>query len=361
MVVTEEVRERDGGVAVDTSAEVPTAAESTAVVAELASKSARPGWRVRLAEQPTLVLVVVFAILYAVTAWQDDSLLTTGGVRSILLLACPLAVFAACQTICMLTGGIDLSIAMTANLAAYVAATQSDTGTVPALAMALGIGLAVGFVNGLAIGVFRVNPLIMTLGMASVLLGIVTVGLRGWLAGSTNVLDLVREVGSGTLIGPLPRNIIVWAAVALLLVLGLRSSGLGRVIYAIGDNQIACRLAGVRVWQVLLAVYVLSGLLAAIGGLLFSGTTGSVGVDQTNSYLLPSVAATVIGGTSILGGTGGYAGTILGALILTVLNRLLLRIDVSDAVKQMLYGLIVLVLAWLFVRLTGQKAGEGER
>ena len=127
------------------------------------------------------------------------------------------------------------------------------------------------------------------------------------------------------------------------------------------SQAIACRLAGVRVWQVLLAVYVLSGLLAAIGGLLFSGTTGSVGVDQTNNYLLPSVAATVIGGTSILGGTGGYAGTILGALILTVLNRLLLRIDVSEAVKQMLYGAIVLVLAWLYVRLTGQKAGEGER
>ena len=153
---------------------------------------------------------------------------------------------------------------------------------------------------------FQVNPLIMTLGMASVLLGIVTVGLRGWLAGSTNVLDVVRDVGSGTLIGPLPTNVIVWAVVAVVLVLGLRSSGLGRMIYAVGDNPIACRLAGVRVWQVLLAVYVLAGAARrASGGLLFSGTTGSVGVDQTNSYLLPSVAATVIGGTSILGGIGG--------------------------------------------------------
>jgi ribose transport system permease protein len=339
--------------------EVPTAADSTAVVAAIASEAARPGWRVRLAEQPTLVLAGVFVVLYAITAWQDDSLLREAGVRSILLLACPLAVFAACQTLCMLTGGIDLSIAMTANLAAYVAATESGRGTVPALALAFGVGLAVGFVNGLAIGVFRVNPLIMTLGMASVLLGIVTVGLRGWLSGSTNVLDLVRDIGSGTLFGPFPKNLVVWAIVAVVLVLGLRSSGLGRMIYAVGDNPIACRLAGVRVWQVLLAVYVLSGLLAAIAGLLFSGTTGSVGVDQTNSYLLPAVAATVIGGTSILGGTGGYSGTILGALILTVLNRLLLRLDVSEAFKQMLYGVIVLALAWLYVRLTGQKVTEG--
>ncbi|MET0577725.1 MAG: ABC transporter permease, partial [Ilumatobacteraceae bacterium] len=338
-----------------------SAEQSTAIVAEIASEAARPGWRVRLAEQPTLVLAGVLAVLYAVTAWQDHSLLTTAGVRSILLLACPLAIFAASETLCMLTGGIDLSIAMTANLAAYVAATESGEGTVRALALALGVGLAVGAVNGVAIGVFRVNPLIMTLGMASVLLGIVTVGLRGWLAGSTNVLEVVRDVGSGTLIGPLPTNVVVWAVVAVVLVLGLRSSGLGRMIYAVGDNPIACRLAGVRVWQVLLAVYVLAGVLAALGGLLFSGTTGSVGVDQTNSYLLPAVAATVIGGTSILGGSGGYSGTILGALILTVLNRLLLRLDVSEAFKQMLYGVIVLLLAWLYVRITGQKSGEGER
>ena len=95
------------------------------------TQAARPGWRVRLAEQPTLVLAGVLAVLYAVTAWQDDSLLTTAGVRSILLLACPLAIFAASQTLCMLTGGIDLSIAMTANLAAYVAATESGAGHGP--------------------------------------------------------------------------------------------------------------------------------------------------------------------------------------------------------------------------------------
>ena len=352
--------ERDSGstTIVDEEGHVPSAAESTQVVAAIVEQSARPDWRTRIIENPTLVLCGVVLVLYAVTAWKDDSLLTAPGIRSILLLSCPLAIFAASQTLCMLTGGIDLSIAMTANLAAYVAATQSDRGAFVALSMALGIGLAVGLVNGFAIGVAKVNPLIMTLGMASVLLGIITVGLRGWLSGSTNVLSLVREVGSQPLVGPFPKNLIVWAVVAALLILGLRSSGLGRAIYAVGDNQIACRLAGVRIWQVLLAVYVMAGLLAAVGGLLFSGTTGSVGVDQTNNYLLPSVAATVIGGTSILGGVGGYTGTILGAIVLTLLNRLLLRLDTSEAFKQMLYGAIVLALAWLYVRLSGQKTSD---
>ncbi len=337
--------------------EVP-AAEAASTVAAVAARAARPGLRTRLAEQPVLVLVGVLVVLYVVTASQDDSLYTSAGVRSVLLLACPLAVFAAAQTLCMLTGGIDLSVAMTANFAAYVAANQSDRGAVAALALALGVGAAVGVVNGLAIGVFKVNPLIMTLGMSSVLLGVLTVGLREFLTGSTVLLDVVKDVGSGTLIGPVPNNAVVWALVAAVLIWGLRSSGLGRMIYAVGDNQIACRLAGVRVWQVLLAVYVLAGVLAAIGGLLFSGTTGSVGVDQTNSYLLPSVAATVIGGTSILGGSGGYTGTIFGALILTLLNRLLLTLDTSEAFRQMLYGGIVLALAWLYVRLTGQKAAN---
>ena len=115
----------------------------------------------------------------------------------------------------MLTGGIDLSIAMTANLAAYVAATESGRGAVARpWRWRSASASPSALVNGLAIGVFKVNPLIMTLGMASVLLGIVTVGLRGWLSGSTNVLDVVREVGSRHAVGPLPKNLIVWVVVA---------------------------------------------------------------------------------------------------------------------------------------------------
>lgn len=333
--------------------------ESVEAVREIVASAQRPDWRTRLAERPTILLAAVFIVLYLVTAWKDDSLLTSHGVRAILLSACPLAIMAASQTVCMLTGGIDLSVAMTANFAAYVAANESGRGPWVAIAMALGVGLVIGSVNGLAIGVLKVNPLIMTIGMTSVLLGVLTVGMRGWLSGSTRVLPIVRDVGSGSLFGPFPKNAIVWATVGLLLVLGLKASGLGRMIYAVGDNPTACRLAGVRVWHVLLAVYVLAGLFAALSGLLFSGATGSVGVDQTNSYLLPSVAAAVVGGTSIFGGSGGYGGTIIGALILTVLNRLLLRLDTSEAFKQMLYGVIVLALAWTYVRLTGQRAGDG--
>jgi ribose transport system permease protein len=314
-------------------------------------------WRQTLVDRPAVALTGVLLLLYVVTGFFAPGMFTFNGVRSTLLLACPLAILAASQTICMLTGGIDLSTVMTANFAAYVAANQSGQGPLVALGLALCVGLAVGLVNGIGVGVFKVNPLIMTLGMASVLLGVVTVGLvgDGFLSGSTRILPIVRTVASGTLFGPIPNDVIVWALVAAGLIFGLSRTGLGRAVYAVGDNPMACRLAGVRIWQVLLAVYVLSALLAALGGLLFSGISGSVGPDQTNAYLLPSVAAAVIGGTSILGGVGGYTGTILGALILTVLNRLLLTLDTTEAFRQILYGLIVLALAWVYVRLTGQR------
>jgi ribose transport system permease protein len=314
-------------------------------------------WRQTLVDRPALALTGVLLVLYVITGFFAPGMFTFNGVRSTLLLACPLAVLAASQTICMLTGGIDLSTVMTANFAAYVAANQSGQGPLVALGLALCVGLAVGLVNGIGVGVFKVNPLIMTLGMASVLLGVVTVGLvgDGFLSGSTRILPILRTVASGTLFGPVPTNVLVWGLVAAGLIFGLSRTGLGRGVYAVGDNPMACRLAGVRIWQVLLAVYVLSALLAALGGLLFSGISGSVGPDQTNAYLLPSVAAAVIGGTSILGGVGGYTGTILGALILTVLNRLLLTLDTTEAFRQILYGLIVLALAWVYVRLTGQR------
>jgi len=314
-------------------------------------------WRDRLAERPFVALFGVFAVLYLVTGIRDHGLFTENGLRAVLLLTCPLAIFGAAETLCMLTGGISLSVTMTANLAAYVAASKSHLGTVPAIGLALAVGVAVGLVNGLGIGVFKVNPLIMTLGMSSVLLGITTVGLvgNGFLAGTTQILPVVTRISTGTLVGPIPSNAVVLAVIAVLLIWGLGRTGIGRLIYAIGDNTTASRLAGVKLWQVVIAVYIGTELLAAVAGLLYSGISGGVAPDQTNSYLLTAIAAAVLGGTSIFGGQGGYAGTILGALSLTVLDRLLTSLNTSDAVRQVVYGLVVLLLAWLYARVTGRR------
>ena len=171
----------------------------TTAVADPAARD----WRQTLVDRPAVALSGVLLLLYVVTGLVAPGMFTPNGVRSTLLLACPLAILAASQTLCMLTGGIDLSTVMTANFAAYVAANQSGQGPLVALSLALLVGLAVGTVNGVGVGVFKVNPLIMTLGMASVLLGVVTVGLvgDGFLSGSTRILPI-----SAVMIGDSPMD-----------------------------------------------------------------------------------------------------------------------------------------------------------
>jgi ribose transport system permease protein len=307
--------------------------------------------RVAAADRPTLALIGVLVALVVANGLIEPNFLSLGQLRNTLLVTAPLALLAGGQTLCMLTGGIDLSVAMTATAAAYVTGVQSADGSaVLAIAAGLLVGVVVGLVNGLAIGLFKVNPLIMTLGMSGILTGLLTVGSQSFLGGATRMSELVLELGGGTIVGPIPWNLVVWLLLGGALVVGLRRTGLGRLIYAVGDNRIACRLAGVRIWQVETAVYALCAVLAAVAGILIGGRSGSVDLQLAGSYLLPSVAAAVIGGTSILGGVGGYTGTILGALILAVLDTMLNLLTVDEALKQVLYGCIILALSWVYAR-----------
>jgi ribose transport system permease protein len=314
--------------------------------------------RVISGDRSLLALLAILVALVVANTLIDSSFASPGQLRNTLLVTAPLALLAGGQTLCMLTGGIDLSVAMTATAAAYVTGVLSASGSpVVALLAGLSVGLVVGLVNGLAVGVFRVNPLIMTLGMAGILTGLLTVGSQSFLSGATRMSPLVLELGSGTIVGFVPWNLLVWLVLGSVLVVGLRRTGLGRLIYAVGDNRVASRLAGVRVWQVETAVYTLCGVLAAVAGILIGGRTGSVDLQLAGSFLLPSVAAAVIGGTSILGGIGGYTGTILGALILAVLDTMLNLLTVDEPVKQVLYGCIILALAWVYARGTDARSG----
>jgi ribose transport system permease protein len=168
------------------------------------------------------------------------------------------------------------------------------------------------------------------------------------------VPDVIHTLGSGNVLGYVPVSLFLWGALAALLIVGLRGTGYGRLLYALGDNLEATRLAGVHAWQVLLTNYMLCGLLSAVSGLVLAGTVNAADLGLANILLLPSVAAVVIGGTSIFGGSGSYSGTIVGALILTVLNSVLTLLDVPDPVKQILYGAIIVVLAAAYTRVLGR-------
>jgi len=270
-----------------------------------------------------------------------------------LLFAAPLAIMGAGQTLVMLTGGIDLSVASVATGSAYLLATNASAGDLAAIAVALALGLVVGAVNGVGVALLRVQPLIMTLGTGLMTGGIMIVYSQQMLASQPHVPAIIQTLGAGKVLGLVPVDLFLWIIIAALMLFGLARTGFGRLVYAIGDNRGACELAGIRVWRVLFAGYLLCALLASIAGLVLVGGTNAADLNLADAYLLPSVACVIIGGTSIFGGRGTYAGTIAGALILTVLTSLLTLLDVPEPVKQILYGAIILALAGAYARLTG--------
>jgi ribose transport system permease protein len=286
----------------------------------------------------------------------QPGIVSAGWVSSTIRFAVPLAILAAAQTLTMLTAGIDLSVAAIASMSAYVIATQApEQGPLVAVLIALAAAAIAGFVNGIGVGVFRVHPLIMTLGMSLVVLGLVTVYQRIMVSAGSRVPEAIAWLGGGTSLGGVPNSLLLFLPLAAVILVGLRRSGYGRLLYAVGDNEVAARLAGVRVWQVLTMLYAISGVLAGLAGLVLAGLTNAASATLANPYLLPSVAAAVIGGTSIFGGRGGYAGTIVGALILTVLTTLLTVLSMPEPVRQILFGAIILAVAAAYTRITEES------
>jgi ribose transport system permease protein len=309
--------------------------------------------RIWLRDRPLVPLLVLLGLLVVVLERVQPGIVNPGWISNTIRFAIPLAILAACQTLAMLTGGIDLSVATVASMAAYVMATQvSDQGWFVAILIALALAALVGLVNGIGVGIFRVHPLIMTLSMGLVVFGLVNIYARLNITGGTRVPEEISFLGSQGLFGFLPVSLILFIPLAALVLVGLRRFGYGRLLFAVGDNPVAARLAGVRVWQVHLVLYVISGFLAGLAGLIFAGVIGSATGRLVDPYLLPSVAAAVIGGTSIFGGRGGYAGSIVGALILTVLTTLLSVLQSPEAIRQVLFGAIILAVAAAYTRIT---------
>jgi ribose transport system permease protein len=270
--------------------------------------------------------------------------------------AIPLAILGACQTLTMLTGGIDLSVAAIASMTGFLTATLvGDLGLPTALAISLGAAALAGLISGIGIGVFRVHPLIMTLGMSLIVLGLANVWQVQRRQTGAGVPPELREVGIRMFADILPYSLIIFVPLAAIILFSLRRTGYGRLLYAVGDNPVAARLSGVKAWQVLIVLYVISALLAGIAGFLYAGLNNTASVSLVDSALLPSVAAAVIGGTSILGGRGGYAGTIVGALILQVTISLLASLGYPEAVRQILFGSVIVLVAAAYTRVTEES------
>jgi len=314
------------------------------------------GLRGLFRDRPIIPLIGLLAILILIIQLADPGIVSLSWAGVIVRATVPLAIIAGCQTLTMLTGGIDLSVGAVGSMAGFVTATfvHSPGGVTQGIAVALAAAALAGLISGVGVGVFKVHPLIMTLGMSFVVLGLANVWQLDQLQTGAGVPDGLRTLGSGTQLGLVPNSLVAFVPLAVIIVLGLRRTGYGRLLYAIGDNPIAARLSGTRSWQILIILYVLSAVLAAIAGLLVSGLTNTASVSLVDSYVLPSVAAAVIGGTSILGGRGGFGGTIVGALILTVLTALLTILGLPEPSRQILFGAIIVAVAAAYTRVTGE-------
>lgn len=313
------------------------------------------GWRNLFRDQPMIPLTALLLVLVAASEVVRPGIVRPEWASGIFRAAILLAILAGCQTLTMLTGGIDLSVGAVASMSGFVVASVgASMGTPAAIVVALVAAVLAGIVSGVGVGVFKVHPLIMTLGMSFVVLGLANAWQLMSVTTSAGVPQVFRWLGSKAYADVVPYSLIVFVPLATVILVGLKRTGYGRLLYAIGDNPVAARLAGARSWQILVVLYIISAVFAAIAGFLYSGYTNVASVSLVDSEVLPSVAAAVIGGVSILGGRGGYAGAIVGALILTVLSSLLSSLGYPEAVREILFGAIIVAIAAAYTRVTAE-------
>ncbi|HTI02452.1 MAG TPA: ABC transporter permease [Acidisoma sp.] len=253
-----------------------------------------------------------------------------------------LIILALGQGAVILTGGLDLSLPWTIGLAGILVAGLAQGSADAALwtiPLVLAVGAAIGALNGAGVVLFGLPPIVVTLGMNGILQGVALLYSGGTPSGFAP--PAVRWVMTGSLGGITP---VIWLVLLFILAacLLLSRTGLGRRIYAVGNNPRVARLAGVNVGRTTIGVYVLSGLCSALVGIMLAGFSGQASLGMGDDYLLPSIAVVVVGGTLITGGRGTYLGMVGGVLLLTALQTLLAGTTTPPAIREILYGAVVL-------------------
>jgi ribose transport system permease protein len=294
---------------------------------------------------------VLAAAVYGVAVWISPNYAELRQLGTLLVLAAMLGIVAIGQTLVMLVGGIDLSVAAVitfVNLVVAATVAGDNSKVWVAVAFALAIGLVVGVVNGLLIHALRLPDIIMTLASYTILTGIALLYSGGSPKGQGS--SWLDELATGRIHPVLPYSVILWAALSAMVIFVLRRTAPGRRVYAVGLNRRASLYAGVRVGWTVVGLYAASGGCAAIVGVLITGYTGSSYFGSGDIYQLGSVAAVVVGGTSIYGGRGGYGGTIAGTLIIVFSESILRVVNIADAGRRIAYGVLILVLLILYGR-----------
>lgn len=267
-----------------------------------------------------------------------------------LVLASILGVVCIGQMTVILTGNIDLSVSWTMNLCSVIvtSVTRGENERVAeAIALALLVAVCIGLFNGLGVAYLRLPSMVLTLGVNAMLQGVTLVMTGSQPKG--NAPEIVRWLIVGR-IGVIPVAVILWGVLAAITIFVLRRTVFGRSLYAGGNNQVAAYLSGIRMQRSLILAFVISSVCCGLGGILLCGYGGQSYLSMGEPYLLPSIAAVVVGGTSILGGSGTYVGVIAGAIILVLLQNVLSLAHVKYAGQLIIYGLAILAMLFVYGR-----------
>jgi ribose transport system permease protein len=299
-----------------------------------------------------IIAVALILFLFLLGEFTVSNFLSLGQILLTVKLASFIALFALCQMIVIASGGsgLDLSVGYTATMTAVFTASIMDSQNAnlwKAVLVALGIGLAVGLLNGLLAAYVKLPPLVVTLAMSNILQGLVNVYTAGHAI--TGRPSPVLQIIAAKTTGIFPNVLFLLIVVAPIVMIILYRTRWGMRLFGAGANETAAYLSGVNVRAVRCVAFMISGVLASLIGLLLIGNMGIAFKDMGSNYVMPSIAAVVVGGVSLGGGDGNYLGVILGAVFLQTLTNLLVALGWGDAGKWVGFGVVLYVLLIVYV------------
>jgi len=290
-----------------------------------------------------LTLALVIAV-WVVAGLLKPGFGAYGHLRYLLELAAVIGIVSIGQTLVVIAGGIDLSVGAIVTVSAVgvpLATIAGDPTGGVAILIVLAAATVIGALNGLGVAFLRVHPMIMTLAMATFLQGVLIL-----IAGGTAISagsPILSFLGNARPLG-IPAGVVLWIVASVLALVLLHATPFGARVFALGANPLAAALSGINTRGTTVAVYAISGFTAGLAGILVLGMNGQGYVGIGDPYLLASIAAVVLGGTSILGGTGTYAGTIPGAVLLVTITALITVVNASPGWRSILFGSLILIL-----------------
>ena len=293
-----------------------------------------------------IILLLLFGSLYSSAFLSADYLLQQLKVASFL------GVIATGMMLVILLGQIDLSVPWVVTAGAMAACAATAYGPVwTALAVPIGIlfGVLIGLLNGIGVAYLRIPSMIITLAMNAVAQGLM-VAYTGGFSPRDFATDAMRYLATGSLIPGVPNALIIWAIVGAGMVFVLTRTSFGRAVYGIGNRERAAYLSGINTRRVVMTAFAVAGGLSAFGGVLLAGYASKAAQGMGDAYLLPAIAAVVLGGTSILGGRGSYLGTVAGVILITLLQSILSVMQMPEAGRQIIYGVVIIAMLLLYGR-----------